>query len=143
MPIYPQSKKKGDIRMSFLRSWGYAKNRPLTSYQEQRLNELLDHYHDVQHTNFVDELDVTEAVIQRAIPFSELTVEEASKIAAHLNVRIALHTYFHDQLPSPPPGFAEETQWLDADRTLQNRVIARAGWDTGEYFLSPHPLDHV
>ncbi|HBQ94014.1 MAG: hypothetical protein M1294_07920 [Firmicutes bacterium] len=129
--------------MSFLRSWGYAKDRPLTSYQEQRLNDLLDQYHEVQHKNFVDELDVTEAVIGRAVPFSELTVEEANKIAAHLNVRIALHTHFRDTLPSPPPSFAEETKWLNADRTLLDRVIARAGWDTGEYFLSPHPLDKV
>ncbi|WP_053960942.1 hypothetical protein [Sulfobacillus thermosulfidooxidans] len=127
--------------MAFLRSWGYAKDRPLTSYQEQRLNELLDKYHEVQHENFVDELDVTQALIGRAIPFSELTVQEANKIAAHLNVRIALHTYFSEYLPSPPPDFAQETEWLNSDRPLLNRVIARAGWDTGEYFLSPYPLD--
>lgn len=127
--------------MAFLRSWGYAKDRPLTSYQEQHLNGLVDRYHEVQHQNFIDELDITEAIIGRKIPFSELNVAEANKVAAHLNVRIALHTYFAQELPSPAPSFAEETQWLNQDRPFLNRVIARAGWDTGEYFLSPHPLD--
>ncbi len=129
--------------MAFLRSWGYAADRPLTSYQEQHLNDLVDRYHQVQHENFVDELDITAAVMGKKVPFSELTVSEANKIAAHLNVRNALHTYFAAELPSPPPTFADETQWLNANRVLLDRVIARAGWDTGEYFLSPHPLDKI
>jgi hypothetical protein len=129
------------MTLAFLRSWGYAPDRPLTSYQEQHLNALVDRYHRVQHENFVDELDITSAVIGKKIPFSELTVPEANKVAAHLNVRNALHTYFAAELPSPAPSFAEETQWLHANRVLLDRVIARAGWDTGEYFLSPHPLN--
>lgn len=127
--------------MPFLRSWGYAADRPLTPNQEHRLNELVDRYHAVQSVNFVDELDITEAVLGTAKPFSELTVSEANRVAAHLNVRIALHTHFRDNMPSPPPDFAHETVWLEQDRALQNRVLARAGWDVAEYFLSPHPLD--
>ncbi len=127
--------------MSFLRSWGYAKQRAITSYQEQRLNELVDRYHQVQTKNFVDELDVTRVILGKEVPFSELTVAEANRIAAHLNVRIALHTYFKTVMPEPLPPFETETLWLETDRQLLNRVIARAGWDTGEYFLSPHPLD--
>lgn len=127
--------------MSFLRSWGYANDRPITSYQEQRLNELVDRYHAVQKVNFVDELDVTQAVLGREVPFSELNVAEANRVAAHLNVRVALYTYFQSNLPSTPLAFDRETDWLTADRPLLNRVIARAGWDTGEYFMSPHPLD--
>jgi hypothetical protein len=129
--------------VSFLRSWGYAKQRTITSYQEQRLNELVDRYHQVQTKNFVDELDVTRVILGKEVPFSELTVAEANRVAAHLNVRIALHTYFKDVLPQPQPPFETETLWLEKDRPLLNRVIARAGWDTGEYFLSPHPLDKV
>ena len=129
--------------MSFLRSWGYAKHRAITSYQEQRLNELVDRYHQVQTKNFVDELDVTRVILGKEVPFSELTVAEANRIAAHLNVRIALHTYFKDAMPEPLPPFETETLWLENDRHLLDRVIARAGWDTGEYFLSPHPLDKV
>ncbi|NMP21779.1 hypothetical protein [Sulfobacillus harzensis] len=128
--------------MPFLRSWGYAPNRPITPNQEHRLNELVDQYHAVQTDNFVDELDITEAVLGESRPFSELTVEQANKVAAHLNVRIALHTHFKDHLPDPAPDFAHEVEWLNQDRRLLDRVIARAGWDTGEYFLSPHPLDN-
>jgi hypothetical protein len=127
--------------MPFLRSWGYAPDRPLTPNQEHRLNELVDRYHEVQTVNFVDELDVTEAVLGVARPFSELTVDEANRVAAHLNVRISLHTYFREYLPQPAPDFAHELDFLYQDRQLLNRVIARAGWDTAEYFLSPHPLD--
>lgn len=129
--------------MPFIRSWGYADNRPITPNQEHRLNNLVDRYHAVQTHNFVDELDITQAILGSAIPLSELTVENANRVAAHLNVRIALHTHFHEYLPSPPPDFAHETQWLNSDRELLNRVIARAGWDVGEYFLSPHPLDRA
>ncbi len=129
--------------MSFLRSWGYAKQRSVTSYQEQRLNELVERYHQVQHKNFVDELDVTLAILGKELPFSELTVDEANRVAAHLNVRIALYTYFQSYLRDPAPEFAAETHWLEKDRQLLNRVIARAGWDTGEYFLPAHPLDQV
>ncbi|MCY0877342.1 MAG: hypothetical protein OWU84_00085 [Firmicutes bacterium] len=127
--------------MPFLRSWGYAPNRPITPNQEHRLNELVDQYHAVQSQNFVDELDITEAVLGTAKPFSELTVDEANRVAAHLNVRISLHTHFRDALPDPAPDFAHEIEWLYGDRRLLDRVIARAGWDTAEYFLSPHPLD--
>ncbi len=127
--------------MSFLRSWGYAQDRPITSYQEQRLNELVDRYHAVQTVNFVDELDVTKAILGREVPFSQLNVGEANRVAAHLNVRIALYTYFESSLPPKKLAFDHETDWLTADRPLLNRVIARAGWDTGEYFMSPHPLD--
>lgn len=128
--------------MPFLRSWGYAPNRPITPNQEHRLNELVDQYHAVQQHNFVDELDITEAVLGDSRPFSELTVDQANKVAAHLNVRIALHTYFKEALPDPAPDFAHEVAWLNQDRRLLDRVIARAGWDAGEYFLSPHPLDN-
>lgn len=127
--------------MPFLRSWGYAPNRPITPNQEHRLNELVDQYHAVQSQNFVDELDITEAILGRGKPFSEMTVDEANRVAAHINVRIALHTHFHDHLPDPAPDFLHEVQWLNQDRHLLDRVIARAGWDTGEYFLSAHPLD--
>ena len=128
--------------MPFLRSWGYAPDRPITQNQEHRLNELVDQYHAVQTQNFVDELDITEAILEKGKPFSEMTVEEANRVAAHINVRIALHTYFRDTLPNPAPDFAHEVEWLNQDRHLLDRVIARAGWDTGEYFLSPHPLDN-
>ena len=127
--------------MPFLRSWGYASDRPITPNQEHRLNELVDQYHAVQSTNFVDELDITKAILSKDCPFSVLTVEEANRVAAHLNVRIALHTYFREALPDPTPDFPHETEWLNANRQLLDRVIARAGWDVGEYFLSPHPLD--
>jgi len=127
--------------MPFLRSWGYAPNRPITPNQEQRLNELVDRYHAVQTQNFVDELNVTEAVLGQARPFSELTVDEANRVAAHLNVRISLHTHFRDHLPNPAPDFAHELDFLYRDRELLKRVIARAGWDTAEYFLSPHPVE--
>jgi len=126
--------------MPFRRSWGYAEGRTLTSNQEQTLNHLLEKYHTVQTHNFVDELDVTQAVLHRAIPFSELTVEEANHVSAHLEVRIMLHTYFADALPEEPLDFAHETDLLQHDRMLVERVIARAGWDVGEYFFSPHPL---
>lgn len=126
---------------SFNRSWGYAQKRTLTPLQEQRLNERLDRYHEVQQRNFVDELDVTEAILGNPIPFSELTVEQANRVAAHLAVRIALYTFFADTLPPTQPDFAHELDHLNRDRTLMHRVIARAGWDTGEYFLPPHPLD--
>ncbi len=127
--------------MPFLRSWGYAPNRPITPNQEHRLNELVDQYHVVQSQNFVDELDITEAILGEGLPFSELTVQQANRVAANLNVRIALHTHFQDRLPTPVPDFAHEVEWLNEDRGLLDRVIARAGWDTGEYFLSAHPLD--
>ncbi len=127
--------------MPFLRSWGYAPDRPITQNQEHRLNELVDQYHAVQTHNFVDELDITEAILGQGKPFSEMSVDEANRVAAHINVRIALHTHFQDSLPSPAPDFSHETEWLNQDRRLLDRVIARAGWDTGEYFLSPHPLD--
>lgn len=127
--------------MPFLRSWGYAPDRPITPNQEHRLNELIDQYHAVQNHNFVDELDITAAVLGQEKPLSELTVDEANKVAAHLNVRISLHTHFKEELPDPAPDFAHEVQWLNDNRQLLDRVIARAGWDTGEYFLSPHPLD--
>lgn len=127
--------------MPFLRSWGYAPNRPITPNQEHRLNELVDQYHAVQSQNFVDELDITEVVLGDGRPFSELTVSEANKVAAHLNVRISLHTHFQDRLPSPAPAFGDEIEWLNQDRLLLDRVIARAGWDAGEYFLSPHPVE--
>ena len=127
--------------MSFLRSWGYANERPITSYQEQRLNELVDRYHAVQKINFVDELDVTRCILGKELPFSELNVAEANRVAAELNVRVALYTHFKTHLPKKPLPFDQETDWLSADRPLLNRVIARAGWDTGEYFMSPHPLD--
>lgn len=127
--------------MSFLRSWGYANERPITSYQEQRLNELVDRYHAVQKINFVDELDVTRCILGKEVPFSELNVAEANRVAAQLNVRIALYTHFKAHLPKKPLAFDQETDWLIADRPLLNRVISRAGWDTGEYFMSPHPLD--
>lgn len=123
------------------RSWGYAAKRPLTPTQEKLLNQRLDRYHAVQHHNFVDELEVTEAVLGRPVPFSELTVEEANRVAAHLNVRIALYTYFRAEIPNPPADFRHELDPVLANRRLLDRVIARAGWDTAEYFLSPHPLD--
>jgi len=127
--------------MPFLRSWGYAPDRPITPNQEHRLNELVDQYHAVQSHNFVDELDITEAILGKSLPLSELTADQANRVAAHINVRIALHTHFQQYLPHPEPDFAHETDWLNDDRGLLDRVIARAGWDTGEYFLSPHPLD--
>ncbi len=127
--------------MPFLRSWGYAPNRPLTQNQEHRLNELVDRYHAVQTANFVDELDITDVILGLEKPFSELTVSEANRVGAHLNVRISLHTYFHEELPEPLPDFRHEVEWLNNNRQLLDRVIARAGWDTGEYFLPPHPLD--
>ncbi|MDA8193443.1 MAG: hypothetical protein M0Z53_05545 [Thermaerobacter sp.] len=129
--------------MPFLRSWGYADNRPLTPHQEHRLNDLVDRYHRAQSQNFVDELDITEAVLGQSRAFSTLTVAEANRVAAHLNVRIALHTFFRADLPTPAPAFAGETEWLDQNRALLNRVIARAGWDVAEYFLPPHPLDRA
>ncbi|PSR20754.1 MAG: hypothetical protein C7B45_13490 [Sulfobacillus acidophilus] len=129
--------------MPFLRSWGYLPDRPITPNQEHRLNELVDQYHAVQNHNFVDELEITEAILGQDKPFSELTVDQANHVAAHLNVRIALHTHFRDLLPDPPPDFAHEVEWLNRDRRLLDRVIARAGWDTAEYFLPPHPLDRV
>ncbi|MBX5466453.1 MAG: hypothetical protein K6U14_03015 [Firmicutes bacterium] len=123
------------------RSWGYGHQRRLTPTQEKLLNERLDRYHQVQQHNFVDELEVTEAILGRPVPFSELTVEEANRVAAHLNVRIALHTYFRSALPNPPGDFRHELDPILQNRRLLDRVIARAGWDTAEYFLSPHPLD--
>ncbi len=126
--------------MPFRRSWGYAQGRTLTSNQEQNLNRLLDKYHTVQDHNFVDELDVTQVVLGRTVPFSELTVEEANHVNAHLEVRIMLHTYFKDVLPQEPQDFAHEADLLYHDRRLVERVVARAGWDTGEYFFSPHPV---
>lgn len=127
--------------MPFLRSWGYAEKRPITPNQEHRLNELVDRYHEVQTQNFVDELDITETVLNRGLPFSELTVEQANRVAAHLSVRISLYTHFKDHLSEPAPNFAHETDFLQSDRVLLDRVVARAGWDTGEYFFSSHPLD--
>lgn len=129
--------------MPFLRSWGYAPDRPITQNQEHRLNELVDQYHAVQTQNFVDELDITESILGKSKPFSEMSVDEANRVAAHINVRIALHTHFQDSLPNPAPDFSHEIEWLNQDRRLLERVIARAGWDTGEYFLSPHPLDQA
>jgi hypothetical protein len=129
--------------MPFLRSWGYAPDRPITPNQEHRLNELVDQYHAVQSENFVDELDITLAVLGTEKPFSELTVDEANRVAAHINVRISLHTHFHQALPDPVPDFAHEVEWLNQNRQLLDRVIARAGWDTGEYFLPSHPLDQT
>lgn len=127
--------------MPFRRSWGYAQGRTLTSNQEQNLNRLLERYHVVQAHNFVDELDVTQAIFGEARPFSELSVEEANQVNAHLEVRIMLYTYFSAAMPAEPQDFAHETDLLQTDRRLVERVIARAGWDTGEYFFSPHPLD--
>lgn len=126
---------------SFNRSWGYAERRTLTPLQEHRLSERLDRYHEVQHHNFVDELDVTTAILGKSVPFSELTVDQANRVAAQLNVRIALYTYFSQYVPANPADFEHEVDALAADRQLLHRVIARAGWDTGEYFLPPHPTN--
>ncbi len=125
--------------LPYRRSWGYAPGRSLTYHQEQTLNHRLEKYHNVQHVNFVDELEVTQAILSRAVPFSELTVEEANRINAHLDVRIVLHTYFADLMPDPPADFAHEIDVLWTNRRVTNRVVARAGWDTAEYFFSPHP----
>ena len=127
--------------MPFRRSWGYAVGRTLTSNQEQGLNRLLEQYHRVQSHNFVDELDVTQAVLSKAVPFSELTVEEANRVNAHLVVRVMLHTYFAEALPEEAKDFDHEVDLLHSDRRLADRVVARAGWDTAEYFFSPHPLE--
>lgn len=125
--------------MAFHRSWGYAPGRPITPHQEHRLNELVEDYHRVQAHNFVDELDVTEAVLGKAVPFGELTVEEANRVASQLSVRIMLYTHFQPDLPEEPKDFAHELDPLYRNRRLMDRVIARAGWDTADYFLSPHP----
>jgi hypothetical protein len=128
-------------RTTFVRSWGYEADRPLTPLQEQKLADLLERYHDVQTHNAVTELEVTEAVLGDARPFSRLTVAEANKVAAHLLVRIALHTHFADRLPAEPLDFAGEATWLHEHRLLADRVISRAGWDTAEYFLPAHPTN--
>jgi hypothetical protein len=128
-------------RTTYVRSWGYDDDRPLTPQQEDKLADLLDRYHAVQTRNVVTELDVTDAVLGRAKPFSRLTVAEANKVAAHLLVRIALHTHFAEELPEEPLSFAEEGTWLMGRRLLADRVISRAGWDTAEYFLPAHPLN--
>jgi PHD/YefM family antitoxin component YafN of YafNO toxin-antitoxin module len=125
---------------AYIRSWGYE-DQPLTAQQEQKLEDLLDRYHAVQQANVVTEEEVTAAVLGTAKAFSELTVAEANRVAAHLLVRIALHTHFADRLPKPPPPFGEEVAWLSRDRRLMERVISRAGWDTAEYFMPAHPLD--
>jgi hypothetical protein len=125
-------------RTTFVRSWGYDQAQ-LTSQQEQKLQELLDRYHEVQSHNLVTETEATEAILGDARPFSRLTVAEANKVASHLLVRIALYTHFQDQLPKEPMSFAEEARWLYGQRILADRVISRAGWDTAEYFLPAHP----
>ncbi|MCY0881561.1 MAG: hypothetical protein OWS74_06155 [Firmicutes bacterium] len=119
----------------FLRSWGYAIDQPITSYAEQRLNDLLETYHRVQTKNVVDELDVTAAILGKSLSFSELTIPQAQRIGAHLSVRIALYTHFAQCLPPEPLSFNEEISWLTSNRSLLERVLARAGWDTAEYFL--------
>jgi hypothetical protein len=124
---------------TYIRSWGYAAERPLTPLQEQKLASLLDRYHEVQDHNLVTELEVDQAVLGRAVPFSQLTVAEANQVASHLLVRIALHTHFRNRLPDPAPDFAGEVAWLSEDRELADRVISRAGWDTAEYFMPAHP----
>lgn len=124
-----------------IRSWGYAPSHPVTGNQERRLIQLLDRYHAVQSSHLVDELDVVDAILGEARPFSTLSVPEANRVAAHLNVRIALYTYFRDALPAPLPDFAQQVDFLQQDRDLLDRVIARAGWDVGEYFFPAHPLD--
>lgn len=134
---------KSSRSTTFVRSWGYENNRELTPQQEQMLSDLLDRYEEVQSHNLVTETEVCQAVLGAEKPFSQLCVNEANRVASHLLVRIALHTYFKDQLPEDPPGFAEETQFLHNNRALMDRVISRAGWDTAEYFMSAHPLDHV
>jgi hypothetical protein len=132
---------KSSRRTAFVRSWGYDQDRRLTPQQEQSLEELLERYHAVQEANVVTELDVTAAVVGQAVPFSALSVDQANKVAAHLLVRIALHSHFAAALPDPAPSFAEETTFLHANRELCDRVISRAGWDTAEYFLPAHPSD--
>lgn len=129
--------------MAYLRSWGYETDRSITAHQENRLNELVDLYHSVQSHNYVDELDITESTVNKSNPFSELTVEEANRVAAHLNVRIALYTHFTAELPKEPMSFPQEVAWLTEtpQRLLLERVVARAGWDTGEFFFPAHPLD--
>jgi hypothetical protein len=127
-------------RTAYIRSWGYEADRPLTPLQEQKLQELLDRYHAVQSHNVVTELEATEAILGQPVPFSRLTVAQANKVAAHLQVRIALHTHFQDRLPETPLSFAEEATWLYEHRLLADRVISRAGWDTAEYFLPAHPV---
>ncbi len=124
---------------AYLRSWGYADARPITAQQEQKLQELLDRYHEVQDANQVTELMVDDAVLGKSVPFGELSVNEANQVSSHLLVRIALHTHFRDRLPDPPPDFAREVSWLAADRLLMDRVISRAGWDVAEYFMPAHP----
>ncbi len=126
---------------AFVRAWGYDGSQPATSQAEQRLGELLDRYHDVQEHNVVTELDVTRAALGQEKPFNELRPQEAQQVAAHLLVRIALYTHFPDLVPDPAPDFAGEVAWLHRDRRLLNRVIARAGWDTAEYFLPAHPKE--
>ncbi len=129
---------------AYIRSWGYDAHRPITTQQEQKLQTLLDRYHEVQDHNVVTELMVDAAVLGKSIPFSELTVAEANQVSSRLVVRIALHTHFQDRLPNPPPDFADEVSWLASDRVLTERVISRAGWDTAEYFMPvyPHVDDH-
>lgn len=124
---------------AFVRAWGYDGAAPATSQAEQRLWDLLDRYHDVQDVNAVTELEVTRTALGEEKPFNELTPEQAQRVAAHLLVRIALYTHFHELVPEPAPDFAGEVAWLHRDRRLLNRVIARAGWDTAEYFLPAHP----
>ena len=124
---------------AYLRSWGYAVARPITAQQEQKLQALLDRYHEVQVANRVTELMVDDAVLGKSVPFGELSVSEANQVSSHLLVRLALHTHFRDSLPEPPPDFAGEVSWLADDRLLMDRVISRAGWDVAEYFLPAHP----
>jgi|SRR5579875_270598 len=126
---------------AFVRAWGYDESEPTTSQAEERLWALLDRYHEVQDHNTVTELDVTRAALGEEKPFNELTPSQAHRVAAHLLVRIALYTHFPELVPDPAPDFDGEIRWLNRDRRLLNRVIARAGWDTAEYFLPAHPRD--
>ena len=124
---------------AYLRSWGYADARPITAQQEQKLQALLDRYHEVQDVNQVTELMVDGAVLGKPVPFGELSVNEANQVSSHLLMRLALYTHFRDRLPNPAPDFAGEVAWLAADRRLMDRVISRAGWDVAEYFMPAHP----
>lgn len=124
---------------AYLRSWGYADARPITAQQEQKLQALLDRYHEVQDANQVSELMVDDAVLGKSVPFGELSVNEANQVSSHLLVRLALYTHFRDRLPEPAPDFAGEVSWLAADRLLSDRVMSRAGWDVAEYFMPAHP----
>jgi hypothetical protein len=126
---------------AYLRAWGYDNSGAATAQADRRLQDLLDRYHEVQDRNVVTELDVTRVALGTEKPFGELTPSEANRVAAHLLVRIALYTHFRDRLPDPPPDFAGEVDWLHEDRRLLDRVISRAGWDTAEYFMPPHPTE--